>query len=173
MYKSDQLYEEMKDLERRIRSIDPVDAVSVAEYFKLYTLLIYNYKWLGSLYDIYDANAFILRGNGAKLDGAAEMVRDTTELLAAFPDLVLSMAECFAVPCDKGYKLYRRFYLDGTNLGCSRFGPPTGRSLEGKKTICQSMSTLENCGGVWKITYEYTMYADEWMRDVCTRTARK
>lgn len=172
MYKSDQLYEEMKELERRIQGMDPVDATSVAEYFKAYTLLIYNYKWLGSLYDIYDANAFILRGNGGKLNGAAEMVRDATELLAAFPDLTLSMADCFAVPCDRGYKLYRRFYLDGTNLGCSRYGAPTGRGLEGKKAMCQIMSTLEMCGGEWKITYEYAMYADEWIREVCTQAAQ-
>ena len=105
MYKSDQLYSEMKDLERRIQAIDPQDADSIAEYFKLYTLLIYNYKWLGSIYDIYDANAFILRGNGGKLNGAAEMVKDTTELLAAFPDLEISMADCFAVPSDKGFNL--------------------------------------------------------------------
>ena len=168
MYKSDQLYSEMKDLERRIQAIDPQDADSIAEYFKLYTLLIYNYKWLGSIYDIYDANAFILRGNGGKLNGAAEMVKDTTELLAAFPDLEISMADCFAVPSDKGFNLYRRFYMNGTNLGYSRFGPPTGKKLEGKKAICQSMSTIEKCNGIWMVTYEYTMYADQWMREVCT-----
>lgn len=172
MYKSDQLYGEMKELERRIQSLEPGDAAGVAEYFKLYTRLIYNYKWLGSLYDIYDANALILRGNGVKRNGAAEMVQDVTELLAAFPDLTLSLAECFAVPCDKGYKLYRRFYLDGTNLGCSRCGPPTGKRLEGKKAMCQSMSTLEMCDGAWKITYEYAVYADEWMREVCTQAAQ-
>lgn len=168
MYVADQMYTEMKDLEARIAQLEVRDAASVAEYFRLYTLLIYNYKWLGSLYDIYDGNAFILRGNGAKLNGAAEMVRDTTELLSAFPDLVLSMADIFAVPCDKGYKLYRRFYLDGTNLGYSRYGAPTGKALEGKKAICQGMATLEQRDGQWMITYEYLMYADEWMRQVCT-----
>lgn len=168
MYKADLYYDEMKALERRIAEITITDASSVAEYFSCYTQLIYNYKWLGSIYDIYDANAFILRGNGGKLNGAAEMVKDTTELLAAFPDLKLSMADIFAVPCDKGYKLYRRFYLDGTNLGYSRYGAPTGKSLEGKKAICQSMSTVEKIGDEWYITYEYTMYADEWMRSVCT-----
>lgn len=168
MYLADKMYEEMKELEAEIRRLEVTDAESVAEYFRLYTLLIYNYKWLGSMYDIYEMNAYILRGNGIQLNGAAEMVKDTTELLAAFPDLKLSMDDIFAVPCDKGYKLYRRFYLEGTNLGYSRYGAPTGRALEGKKAICQSISTLEKRDGQWMITYEYTMYADEWIRQVCT-----
>ena len=168
MYLADQKYTEMKALEAQIHALEVTDAASVAEYFRLYTLLIYNYKWLGSIYDIYDSNAFILKGNGVKLNGAAEMVKNTMELLAAFPDLELSMADIFAVPNDQGYKLYRRFYLDGTNLGYSWYGAPTGKALEGKKAICQSMSTLEKVDGAWMITYEYTMYADEWIRQVCT-----
>ena len=168
MYLADQKYNEMKALEAQINSMEVTDAASVAEYFRLYTLLIYNYKWLGSIYDIYDSNAFILKGNGVKLNGAAEMVKDTTELLAAFPNLELSIAEIFAVPNDKGYKLYRRFYIDGTNQGYSWYGAPTGKSLDGKMAICQSMSTLEFVDDKWMITYEYTMYADEWMRQVCT-----
>lgn len=170
MYKSDRLYDEMKAIESQIKALEVTDAASICEYFKLYTTLIYNYKWLGSIYDIYDGNAFILTGNGGKLNGAAQMVKNTTELLAAFPDLTLNFADTFAVPDDKGgYKLYRRFYFDGTNIGFSRYGAPTGKSLENKKCICQSMSTLEKIDGEWKITYEYTMYPDEWMRAVCTK----
>lgn len=168
MYQSDKLYAEMKALERQIAETQMTDAASVAEYFRLYTLLIYNYKWLGSLYDIYDTNAFVLRGNGNKLNGAAAIVKDATELLAAFPDLQLNLADIFAVPSDKGYKLFRRFYLEGTNLGFSKYGAPTGKALEGKKAICQSMSSVELVDGDWLITYEYTMFADEWMRQVCT-----
>ncbi len=170
MYKSDVLYDEMKVIEKQIKELEVTDEASIAEYFKLYTEIIYNYKWLGSIYDIYDGTAFILTGNGGKLNGAAEMVKNTTELLAAFPDLTLDMADVFAKKDDKGgYKLYRRWYFDGTNIGFSKYGAPTGKSLEGRKCICQSMSTVENIDGEWKITYEYTMYADEWMRTVCTK----
>lgn len=171
MYKADRLYDEMKELERQIKALQGDDAETVTEYFRLYTLLIYNYAWLGSIYDIYDGNAMILMGNGRQLSGAAEMVKDTTELLAAFPDLQLSLADIFVTPNDKGYKLYRRFYLDGTNLGYSKYGAPTGKALEGRKALCQSMSTLEKKEDGWKITYEYTMYPDEWMRQVCTPDA--
>ncbi len=170
MYKSDKLYDEMKDIERQIQALEVTDAASIAQYFKLYTILIYNYKWLGSIYDIYEGGAWILKGNGGKLNGAAAMVKDTTELLAAFPDLTLNFADVFAVPDDKGgYKLYRRFYFDGTSLGFSKYGAPTGKSLENKKCICQSMSTVELVDGMWQITYEYTMYPDEWMRLVMTK----
>ena len=168
MYKSDQLYTEMKEIEKKISETEISDAASAAEYFRLYTLLIYNYKWIGSLYDIYDENAIVYMGNGKKCDGAADLVKDTTELLAAFPDLTVSVADIFAVPCDKGYKVYRRFYMDGTNLGFSRYGEPTGVSLGGKNAICQGMATVEKTDGEWKITYEYLMYADEWIRQVCT-----
>ncbi len=168
MYKSDKLYDEMKAIEAQIKSITITDEQSIAEFFRLYTILIYEYKWIGSIYDIYDANAYILTGNGGKLNGAAAFVKNTTELLAAFPDLKLNIADVFAIKDEKGYKLYRRFYFNGTNLGYSKYGAPTGKSLEGKKCICQSMSSLELIDGEWKITYEYTMYADEWMRKVCT-----
>ncbi|MFD9625505.1 hypothetical protein [Peribacillus muralis] len=170
MYKSDQLYDEMKEIEGKIKSIAITDAESLVEYFKQYTLLIYNYKWIGSVYDIYANDVSVIRENGQKLIGAGAIVQDTTELLAAFPDLELTFSDCFAVPDDHGgYKLWRHFYLDGTNLGYSKYGVPTGKSLENKKSIGLSMSTVRFIEGKWRILYEYTMYSGEWIKQVCTK----
>ena len=73
MYKADRLYDEMKELERQIKALQGDDAETVTEYFRLYTLLIYNYAWLGSIYDIYDGNASAQRrrGNGEGYHRAA------------------------------------------------------------------------------------------------------
>ena len=168
MYLADQYFDEMKALEAEIKALDPADPANIVKRFGNYTELIYNYKWLGSIYDIYDESAFILTGNGGKLNGAAELVKYTTEFLAAFPDLKLTMVDTFAVPVGTGYKLYRRFNMEGTNLGYSWYGAPTGKTLDGKKAMGQSVSTLELIGGEWLVTYEYTMFTDEWIRKVCT-----
>lgn len=167
MYKADRMYQEMMALDQQIKALQPDGDETVTEYFRLYTLLIYNYAWLGSLYDIYDPDAVILLGNGRQLHGAAEMAQNTTQLLAAFPDLHLTLADIFVTPRDNGYQLYRRFYLDGTNLGFSPYGAPTGKPLEGRKALCQSMSTLERKPDGWKITREFTMYPEEWLQQVC------
>ncbi|MFE7083298.1 hypothetical protein [Priestia megaterium] len=169
MYKSDQLYDEMKAIEAKIKDIKITDEESLVEYFKQYTLLIYNYKWLGSIYDIYANDVSVIRENGHKLVGAGAIVQDTTELLAAFPDLELTFTDAFAVPDGHGgYKLWRHFYLDGTNLGYSQYGAPTGKSLENKKSMGLSMSTVRFIEGKWRILYEYTMYSGEWIKQVCT-----
>lgn len=169
MYVSDKLYDEMKEIERQIKAIDITDAASITEYFRLYTILVYNYKWVGSLYDIYAGDVLVTRENAGKLIGADAVVNDTMQFLAAFPDAEVSFANAFAVPEDDDtYSVWRRFYIDGTNLGVSKYGPPTGKSLEYKKSMCLSMATVKNIDGKWRILYEKFTTSSEWIRQVCT-----
>jgi hypothetical protein len=169
MYKSDQLFDEMKEIESKSKGIAVTDAKSLAEFFRLYTILIYNYKWVGSLYDIYANDVSVIRENGIRLHGADAVVNDTMQLLAAFPDLALTFTDIFATPDGKGgYKLWRHFYLDGKNKGHSKFGPPTGKSLENKKALCMGMARVRLIHGKWRIQDEKMMYCNEWMKTVCT-----
>lgn len=171
MYKADKLYDEMKALEKQIKAIDvtnaDIDEATIVEYFRLYTLLIYNYKWVGSIYDIYAGDVVVRREDGLMLSGAAEVRADVMQLLAAFPDLELSFTDIFTVKTDDGFKLWRHFNLDGTNLGYSKYGPPTGRQLEGKKALGLAMSTVQYKDGKWRIQYENMSLAGAWIYSVC------
>ncbi len=172
MYKSDALYDEMKAIEKKIKAIDitdkDIDEETILEYFKLYTQLIYNYKWVGSTYDIYAADITIRRESGWMLSGAEAVRADVMQLLAAFPDLELVMMDAFVVKVDDGFRLWRRFYLDGTNRGYSKFGPPTGKSLENKKAQGMAMSSVQYIDGKWRIQYETMSLAGAWIQGVCT-----
>ena len=169
MYKSDRLYGEMKEIEAKIKTLEITDEKSIAEFFRLYTILVYNYKWVGSLYDIYAGDVSVIRENGLRLDGADAVVNDAVQLLAAFPDLELTFTDIFAAPDgNDGYKLWRHFYIDGTNRGFSKYGSPTGKSLENKKALCMGMATVRLIDGKWRILYEKMMFSQEWIRKVCT-----
>ena len=168
MHKADYMFNEMKKVEAHIKSIEIRDAKSLADYFKNYTTLIYDYKWIGSVYDIYADDVVIHRENGYLIEGVHNVMIDALTFTAAFPDLKVNFMDTFAVQYGDTYKLWRLYNLNGTNLGDSKYGPPTGKSLEGEKALVVSMSTVKLINNKWRITKEYTMYSDEWIREVCT-----
>ena len=53
MYRADKLYNDMMAVDTAIKQLKVEDEASLAEYFRLYTELIFNHKWIGSIYDIY------------------------------------------------------------------------------------------------------------------------
>ena len=115
MYRADKLYNDMMAVDTAIKQLKVEDEASLAEYFRLYTELIFNHKWIGSIYDIYSDNADIYRENGLYLHGAHEMMKDTLKLTSAFPDMQVTMRDTFAVKRDDGYKLWRYYTMSGTN----------------------------------------------------------
>ena len=52
MYRADKLYNDMMAVDTAIKQLKVEDEASLAEYFRLYTELIFNHKWIGSIYDI-------------------------------------------------------------------------------------------------------------------------
>lgn len=168
MYRADKLYNDMMAVDTAIRNLDVKDEASLAEYFRLYTELIFNHKWIGSVYDIYADNAEIYRENGVFLNGAHEMMKDTLKLTSAFPDMTVSMRDTFAVKTDEGYKLWRYYTMEGTNKTYSVYGAATGKSLNADACIAMSMATVRLIGGRWQIVKEFTMYSIDEIRNACT-----
>ena len=80
MYKADKLYNDMMGIDASIKDLEVKDEASIANYFELYTHLIFDHKWIGSIYDIYADHAEIYRENGTYLDGAHAMMKDTLKL---------------------------------------------------------------------------------------------
>lgn len=168
MFQSDIIFNNMKTLEKEIKSIAIIDEKSITSYLCKYTELIYNYKMLGSLYDIYADEAIVYRENGDKLIGPHEIVKDAIVFNATFPDSQITMTDSFAVKVDDTYKVWRNYYITGTCLGCSKYGEATGKNLGEKKCIVLSMATMKLINNRYRIIYEYCMTSAELIRSVCT-----
>jgi hypothetical protein len=167
MYKADKLYDEMMALDTAIKELQVTDETSLETYFRLYTSLVYDYKWIGSIYDFYADDAKVYRENGVLLDGVHEIMQDALKLTAAFPDMKLLLRDIFAVKKDDGYKLWRYFAMEGNNLNASIYGPPTGKALNADACIGMSMSTIKEINGRWQIIREFTMYSIDNIREAC------
>lgn len=168
MYKADKLYNEMMAIQDTIKALEVRDEASLAEYFRLYTELVFNHKWLGSIYDIYADSVKIHRENGLLLSGPHEMMKDTLRLTAAFPDMKVTIRDTFAVKKEDGYKLWRYYTLSGTNKTYSVYGKATEKTLNDDACIAMSMSTVKLISGRWQIVKEFTMYSIDEIRAVCT-----
>lgn len=168
MYRADKLYNDMMAVDEAIKNLEVKDEASIAEYFRLYTELIFNHKWIGSVYDIYADKAEIYRENGVFINGAHEMMKDTLKLTSAFPDMTVTMRDTFAVKKDDGYKLWRYYTMSGTNKTYSIYGAATGKELSGDACIAMSMATVKFISGRWQIVKEFTMYSIDEIRNACT-----
>ena len=74
MYRADKLYNEMMEVDAAIKALKVTDEASLAEYFRLYTELIFNHKWIGSIYDIYADGCEIYREDGKFLYGPHDLL---------------------------------------------------------------------------------------------------
>ncbi len=167
-YRADEIYDSMMATEQAIKALEITDEQSLAEYFRLYTELIFNYKWLGSIYDIYNDDVKIYRENGVLLKGPHEMMKDTLKLTSAFPDMQIEMRDIFAVKKGDGYKLWRYYAMSGTNKTYSIYGPATNKKLDPDASIAMSMATVELINGRWQIVKEFAMYSIDEIKAKCT-----
>ena len=170
MYKADKLYNDMMDIDASIKDLEVKDEASIANYFELYTHLIFDHKWIGSIYDIYADHAEIYRENGTYLDGAHAMMKDTLKLTSAFPDMTVTMRDTFAVKYEDGYKLWRYFIMSGTNKTYSVYGPASNKPLNSDACIVMSMATVKQISGRWQIVKELVMYSIDEIRATCLNT---
>lgn len=87
-------------------------------------------KVIGEIYRLYPAEVDYYKQNRIELHTADEVAKEVLELTAAFPDLRADVEHVIVYKVDDGfYKVFRRLRYRGTNLGFSRCGPPTHRSL--------------------------------------------
>ena len=169
MYLADKLYDAMMDVDAKIKALEVKDEESIAEYIRLYTELIYDHKWIGSIYDIYADDAELYRENGTHFSGVHAIMQETLKFCAAFPNLKLQMRDCFAVKkSETCYKVWRYFVMEGSNITYSEYGPATGKALNPDECISMSMATVEFINGRWQIVRDFTMYSIDVIRETCT-----
>ena len=112
------------------------------------------------LEDVYKRQ-HVYRENGNDLHGIFAVVRDVAELETAVPDISVRIDSIAVAENPKsGFQIWARNYFNGTHLGCSRYGVPTGKKLEEDRCMALSMLKLEKIEQRWKIIREETMFSD-------------
>ena len=130
----------------------------VARLFKEYTLLIWDYKLTGRIYDFYNDNIILYLENGITVVGIEGVIAATLAFTATVPDNESWFTDIFAEgnPQD-GYSFIQSTRRVGTCLGYSSAGKPTGRSLSegGRDAIALCECRVQKIDGRWKITEEW------------------
>lgn len=135
----------------------------VARLFESFTRTLWDFKLVGRIHDFYSDSITINREGGNDLKGSKDVVNDTLQLMAAFPDLKLRFLDIFAEGDEEsGYSFGQAIYFDGANLGWSKYGPPTGKRLC-EEDICLGLCEcrVEKVDGRWKIVEEWVTRSSE------------
>ena len=153
--------DKIKELTATLKSINMKNRDEAELFIRTFKSLVYDYKMIGLLYDYYTENICIIQENRDTLKGIDALIKDTTELLAAFPDMTVNMESIIIKGSEKeGYKAFCRTRYLGTNLGFSPYGPPTGKSL-GEGCMGLAMFSMKKIDGKWKIYDEMNMISKD------------
>ena len=144
------------------------DKEEVRRFIKNLTHLVYDYKMIGKLYDFYLEDVEYHKQNRRRLDGVEALVNNVLDMCAEFPDLKADVENIIVYKVDDDfYKIFRRLRYKGTNLGHSRNGEPTGKSLE-DKCLNLSLMHLKRVDGAFKIVFEVNSDSEGWINQVQT-----
>lgn len=143
----------------------------VARLFREYTLLVWDYKLIGRIYDFYTDDAIMYVEDGNTVVGVEQVVADTLAFTSAVPDNESWFIDIFAEgnPQD-GYYFLQATRCVGTSLGPSGCGAPTGRSLSegGRDCIGLCECHVQKVNGEWKITEEWMVRSGRAISHVMT-----
>lgn len=142
----------------------------VAQLFESFTQLLWDYKMVGRLFDFYNDTITIHREDKNDLNGSEEVLCDTLQFMAAFPDLKLRFIDIFAEgDPEHGYSFGQAIYFDGTNTGRSKNGQPTGKRLC-EKDLCLGLCEcrVEKVDGRWKIVEEWVTRSEALIHNTMT-----
>jgi hypothetical protein len=143
----------------------------VARLFKEYTLLVWDYKMIGRIYEFYIDDIILNVEDGKTVVGSEAVVADTLAFTAAIPDNESWFIDIFAEgDSQNGYHFIQSTRCIGTSLGHSASGAPTGRSLSegGRDCIGLCECHVEKIDGRWKITEEWMVRSGAAINHVMT-----
>lgn len=144
------------------------DKEEVRTFIKNLTSLVYDCKMVGKLYDFYLEDVEYHKQNRRRIHGVEELVQNVLDMCAEFPDLKADVEHVIVYKVDDDfYKVFRRLRYKGTNLGHSKNGPPTGKSLE-DKCLNLSLMHLKRVDGAFKIVFEVNSDSEGWINQVQT-----
>ncbi|MBN2222028.1 MAG: hypothetical protein JW708_07415, partial [Vallitaleaceae bacterium] len=130
---SDRIMDAMDDLVKKVDSCLFQNKEEVRDFIRNLTKLVYDYKMIGKLYEFYKEDVEYYKQNQIQLFGIEEVVLQIIGFCAEFPDVQADIENIIVYQVDASYyKVFRRLRYKGTNLGYSKYGAPTGKSLEDK-----------------------------------------
>jgi hypothetical protein len=160
--------ENIKKLEGTIENIEINGKQDVIDFFKAYTSLVWDYKMPGRIYDYYKEDIVVQTANWHRLNGVEAVVIEVLDLMAAFPDMRVKLDDIIVNgTVDSGFKVFRRLYFEGSNIGINKYGKSTGKSL-GQDCLCLSMIDFENINGEWLVTNEKFINSEEHIKESLT-----
>ncbi len=140
----------------------------VRQFIKDLTVLVYDYKMVGKLYDFYLEDIECHKQNRKRLQGVEALVQNVLDICAEFPDLKANVENVIVSKVDNDfYKVFRRLRYRGTNLGYSKNGAPTGKSL-GDKCLNLSLLHIKRVNGRFQIVFEVNADSEGWINEVQT-----
>lgn len=140
------------------------DKEEVRQFIRDLTELIYDCKMIGMAYDFYAEDVVHHKQSRTSYYSSDEVVQSIIAFTAAFPDLTADIENVIVYKVDDGfYKIFRRLRYHGTNLGYSKFGPPTGKSL-GDGCLNLAVIHLKKVNGAWKIVFEVNSDSEDLLR---------
>lgn len=152
------MVEQRKKLEKVIEGTELATQQDAIAYADALTQLIWNHNQLGLVYEYYDESAIYKGANGSKITTQTGIVNQFLSLQAAFPDLRVHITESFASgDVDSGFVVYQRSYCEGSNLGTSAYGPPTGNLLTENNSMGQTVYGFKKTQGRWKVGTEFSL----------------
>lgn len=166
---SDVAADEVKRLEKAVANVELKTNEDARAFIFNITKLIYDYKMIGKIYDFYAEDVEYHKQNKTIFNNIEEVVRSVADLCAAFPNIKTNIENIIVYKESTDfYKVSKRLRYWGNNYGQSKFGPPTGKSLDNK---CLSMSLihLKRKDGKWKITFEINNDSEAWLYEVQTK----
>lgn len=156
------------ELTEMVDNCEMRDKEEVRAFIRNLTALVYDYKMIGKLYDFYLEDVEYHKQSRISFSGVDELVHHVIGFTAEFPDLKADIENIIVYKqSDDFYKVFRRLRYRGTNLGFSKYGPPTGKSL-GDNCLNLSLMHLKRVDGKWKIVMEVNSDSEAWIREVET-----
>ncbi len=152
------MMQERKRLEQVVAGADLRSKDDAVAYADALTRLIWNHNLLGMVHSHYDEKAVYKGANGHTVNTQDGIIGEMLRMQAAFPDMRVRIDESFATgDATAGFTVYQRSYCQGTHLGTTHYGPPTGRVLDDSNSMGQTVYVFKHIGGQWKVVSEFSL----------------
>ena len=149
---------EVNRLKKIVNNPDFKTPADLEQFFVAYTILIWDHKMIGMIYDYYVDDIVLHAEGGMDIVGVEAVVRNTTIKLNALPDYKTTFSEIFAVGNEEnGYRFVQVTNGRGSNLGPRTLGPATGKTFTPDNIMNMCECLVKKTNGKWKIVEEWVL----------------
>lgn len=163
----DRIVAERRRMEEIVDNCPHETPEQIAQLFEAYTHLIWKYQQVGRIYDYYYEGMIIHREGGDDLVGVDQVVQDTLQFLAAFPDLEFKFNDiwCVGNPAD-GFRFGQSVHFKGTHSGPGKYGPGNNVAIQPHEMtdLCQCL--VKFVDGKWRVVEEWGVRSTEAMERI-------